>query len=250
MSVVTRTQEHGDRLPTMTRAAARPSHVTLKAIMAVTGTILALFVLVHMIGNLKAFAGPEDYNAYAHLLRTLLYPLLPYEGALWIIRVVLSIALLLHLWAGLTLWARGRRARGRHRRTHLRGLTFGARTMVLSGLVVLAFIIVHLMDLTLGVAVASGSFRGPQDPGPQVRMSAYENLVASLSRPGMAVFYSLVMLVICLHLLQGLWNVVNDLGGTGPRLRAVWKVIGLLAALAIAVGNGALPMLVLAGVIA
>ena len=80
-------------------------------------------------------------------------------------------------------------------------------------------------------------------------MSAYENLVASLSRPGMAIFYTIVMLVVCLHLCQGGWNAINDLGGTGPRLRKVWLIVAILIALAIAVCNGALPMLILAGVI-
>ena len=249
MSVATRTQQRGDQLPELDRTKVRPSHVTLKVTMAVTGTILGLFVFVHMIGNLKALMGPEDYNGYAKLLRTLFYPLLPYEGALWIFRIVLLTCLVLHVWAGLTIWIRGRKGRGSYRRKSMRSLTFGSRTMILSGLLILAFIIVHILDLTIGAGVASSSFSGPQNPGPDVQMSAYENLVASLSRPGMAIFYPIVMLVVCLHLCQGGWNAINDLGGTGPRLRKVWLIVAILIALAIAVCNGALPMLILAGVI-
>jgi len=67
--------------------------------------------------------------------------------------------------------------------------------------------------------------------------------------PPMAIFYSLMMLVIGIHLAQGIWNVINDLGGTGPRLRKIWLGIGLLISLAIVIGNGALPILILTGVI-
>lgn len=229
---------------------ARPSHLTLKVIMAVTGTILALFVLVHMIGNLKVFMGPAEYDAYARFLRTLLHPLFPYEGVLWCVRVVLGVCLVLHVWAGITVWWRGRRARGAHRRRNLRALSYGARTMILSGAVVLAFVVVHLLDLTLGMGVESASYRAPERIGQaDVRVHAYANLVASLSRPPMAIFYCLVMLVIAAHIAQGAWNVINDLGGTGRRLRRIWLLVGLLIALAIAVGNGMLPILILTGVI-
>ena len=122
--------------------------------------------------------------------------------------------------------------------------------MILSGAVVLVFIVVHLLDLTIGRLVASSAYQAPVHTGPhEVEIHAYENLVASLSRPGMALFYTAVMLVISIHLAQGLWNVLHDLGGTAPRLRRIWLALGLAAALAVAVLNGMLPLLVLAGVI-
>lgn len=232
------------------RSAARPSNVTLKLIMAITGTIFALFVFVHMVGNLKAFMGADDYNAYAEFLRTVLYPLFPIGGVLWCFRIVLLVCLVLHVWAGLTIWARGRRARGKFSRHNMKALGWGGRTMVLSGIVILAFVVVHILDLTLGKGVASASFQGPVNEGtPDIQITAYQNLIASLSRPWMAIFYTVVMIIIGLHICQGVRNTINDFGGTGRRLRAVWTVIGLLIALVIVVCNGALPMLILAGVI-
>ena len=221
----------GDAVAVHTHSAARPSNVTLKLIMAITGTIFALFVFVHMVGNLKAFMGPGDYNAYAEF-------------------IVLLVCLVLHVWAGLTIWVRGRRARGRFSRHNMKALGWGARTMVLSGIVILAFVVVHILDLTLGMGVQSSSFRAPVNEGtPDIHITAYQNLVASLSRPWMAIFYTVVMIIIGLHIAQGVRNTINDFGGTGRRLRAIWTVIGLLIALAIVVCNGALPMLILAGVI-
>ena len=240
----------GDAVAVHTHSAARPSNVTLKLIMAITGTIFALFVFVHMVGNLKAFMGPGDYNAYAEFLRTVLYPLFPVGGVLWCFRIVLLVCLVLHVWAGLTIWVRGRRARGRFSRHNMNALGWGARTMVLSGIVILAFVVVHILDLTLGMGVQSSSFRAPANEGtPDIHITAYQNLVASLSRPWMAIFYTVVMIIIGLHIAQGVRNTINDFGGTGRRLRAIWTVIGLLIALAIVVCNGALPMLILAGVI-
>lgn len=243
-------KSQGDAAVVRHRAKYRVSNVALKAIMAVTGAIFVAFVFVHMVGNLKVFFGPADYDAYAVFLRTLLYPLLPYEGALWIFRLVLGVSLVLHVSAGLMIWARGRAARGKFRRRGMRTLTFGARTMVLSGLVMLAFIVVHLLDLTIGTVVASDSFRHAVHADGQTTIHAYDNLVASLSRPPMALFYTLVMVVIGVHIAQGCWNIVNDLGGTGPRLRRIWLLVGLLIALAIVAANGALPILILTGVIA
>lgn len=240
----------GDEVAPSRNRRVRPSNVTLKVTMAVTGTIFALFVLVHMIGNLKAFMGPEEYNAYAVFLRTLLHPLVPYEGVLWGLRIVLSVCLVAHVWAGVTIWVRGRRGRGGHRRRGMGALTWGARTMLVSGILLLIFVVVHILDLTIGAGVASSSYQAPVKTGAaEVNVYAYQNLVASLSRPPMAIFYSVIMLVIGVHLAQGGWNVINDFGGTGPRLRKIGLLIGILIALAIVIGNGALPMLVLAGVI-
>ncbi|WP_257210648.1 succinate dehydrogenase cytochrome b subunit [Actinomyces ruminis] len=211
---------------------------------------MGLFVLVHMIGNLKAYQGPEAYNHYAEWLREIGYPLVPHEGVLWILRLVLGTCLILHVASGIALWSRGRSARGAFRRRNMRARTFGARTMIITGGLILAFIIVHLLDLTIGRLVSPGGFLAATHSDGQMTAYAYENLIASLSRPTMAIFYSLIMLLIGVHLAQGLWSVVNDLGGTGGRLRRICLVIALAVALAIAIGNGMLPLMVLSGVIA
>src|SRR4029453_7969650 len=86
--------------------------------MAITGLILIGYLLAHMYGNLKIFAGPEAFNAYAHHLRILGEPLLPRTGALWIIRVVLIVSVLAHMYAAFNLWSRAHKARGGMRRYH------------------------------------------------------------------------------------------------------------------------------------
>src|SRR3712207_1561291 len=80
--------------------------------MAVSGLIMIGYLLAHMYGNLKLFAGEAAFNSYAHHLRTLGEPLLPHSGALWILRAVLLGSVLAHMYAAFSLWARAQRARG------------------------------------------------------------------------------------------------------------------------------------------
>lgn len=252
MSVIEKARGQGDTV-VRPKLNQHPSNVTLKLIMAVTGTIFVLFVFVHMVGNLKLFLGAEDYNAYAAFLRTFLFPFLPYEGLLWVMRLALGVSLILHVWAGLTINARGRKARGKFSRKGMKKKAWFAKYMVVEGVLLFVFIIIHLLDLTIGRGVASSEFEEAtyEMVGNQmvVHAHAYENLVASFSRPWMAAFYTLLMVVVALHIGQGGWNAINDFGGTGPRLRKIWLIAFLLIALIIVVCNGALPMLVLFGVI-
>ena len=105
----------------------------LKLTMAVTGVLFGLFVIVHMLGNLKIFAGEEDFNAYATFLRTVGAPAVPNEGILWIFRIVLLVAIVLHIFGGLTLAARAKQSRGKFRRQGMVSSwnTFTARSICL-----------------------------------------------------------------------------------------------------------------------
>ncbi|QAY72852.1 succinate dehydrogenase cytochrome b subunit [Agromyces protaetiae] len=213
----------------------------LKIIMAVTGVIFAAFVLVHMIGNLKVYQGAEAFDSYAHWLREVLYPLLPHEGVLWALRIVLSVSLVAHVWAAVVLSARARKARGPVRRRGLPLRSFAARTMLVTGIVLLAFVIFHILDLTIGAQpAASDSFEAG---------SAYANLVASFQRPWVAVFYILAMVVLALHVSHGLWTATHDLGATGKRLRAIALAISGIVAIVIMIGNISIPFAVLIGVV-
>ncbi|MGO1384317.1 MAG: succinate dehydrogenase cytochrome b subunit [Arachnia sp.] len=219
---------------------------TLKVIMAITGLLFAAFVAVHMIGNLKVFSGAHYFNEYAHWLRTVLQPFLPYEGLLWILRVVLVASLVAHVVSAALIWGRSRTSRGPHRRRGMWVTSFTARTMPVTGLVLLFFVAFHILDLTTGTSpVAAESFQ----PATPETAYAHQNLIASLQRPAVAVLYSVSMLALFLHLAHGLWTVVSDLGATGKRIRAIgWVVAGVLA-LAVMAGNIVIPIAVWAGVL-
>ena len=223
-----------------------PNHLA-KLVMAVTGIVFAIFVLVHMIGNLKVYTGPEHFNDYALWLRTVLEPLLPYEGFLWIFRIVLLVCLVLHVWCAYLLARRARRARGAHRRRGLRSMTsFTARTMPVSGMVLLLFVVFHILDLTAGVAVAPEGF---QHGGPEGSF-AYQNLVESFQRPAASIVYLLAMLFLFLHLAHGLWAAVHDLGVSVPeRARSAVLLVSGIFALVVMLGNITIPLAVLSGIV-
>jgi succinate dehydrogenase / fumarate reductase cytochrome b subunit len=205
--------------------------------MAVTGSIFVAFILFHLAGNLKVYIGAEDFNHYAEWLRHLLNPLIPGSGFLWAFRAVMAISLVLHVYSGITLWVRARRARGAHARRFL-VRRLGSRTMIWTGLIVLCFIVFHILDLTVGKIVAAPGF-APDD--------AYSNLIHSFERPAVALFYGLTMALIAVHISHGIWSVVNDLGGTGTRLRAVVFALAGAIAVVVAVANLSIPIAVQLG---
>ena len=214
----------------------------LKLIMAVTGLIFGLYVIVHMVGNMKIFMGESDFNAYAAFLRTVGYPAIPTEGVLWLVRIVLLVAVILHVSGAFALHGRARQSRGKFRRQGMVGgwNTFTARTMIITGVVLLAFIVFHILDLTIGAAVAPENF---------VHGEAYANLVASFSRPLVAIWYIIAQLALLLHLSHGLWTATSDLGITGARWRKVMLFLSGLIPLLVVVGNIAIPVAVLTGLV-
>lgn len=244
--------------PAHSRSASTPStpraghkgglpSVYAKLIMAATGAIFAIFVLVHMIGNLKIYMGAEAFNSYAHWLRMAFYPVLPYEGLLWIMRVVLSVCLVAHVYCALLLRRRGATARGRWKRRGLGLDVFAARTMMVTGVVLLLFIVFHILDLTLGMSPA-----GPDgfQHATHEASYAYSNLVASFNRLPVALFYILAMGCLALHLAHGVVSAVVDFGvGVRPRVFSALAGLGLLFGLVIAIGNITIPVAVLTGVL-
>lgn len=223
------------------QARTRPSLFALKMTMAITGVIFVGFVFIHMFGNLKVYQGAQAYNGYAQWLREIGYPLIPKTGVLWVLRVVLLICLIAHVTSALMIYARSRAARGKFKRRRLMTMGKNAWLMLPTGIILAVFIVVHLLDLTIGKILAPESF---------VAGDAYANLVASLSRPTMATFYLLTMLLVCLHIFHGTVTTLQDFGVTGKRARLVWQLIGQLIAIAILLGNAAIPVLVQVGVIA
>ncbi len=208
-----------------------------KVAMALTGGVWALFVLIHLFGNLKVYLGAHAYDGYAHWLREVGYPLVPHQSVLWALRVVLLVCLVVHITAALVLRSKSRRARGAVKAAAAPTVS---RWMTVTGILIAVFIVVHVLDLTVGAGVASDHF---------TQGSAYANLVASLSRPWMGIFYTLIMVLVAAHLWHGVVLAFNDLGTTSKRWRAVAKVIAGCVAVAIVLGNAVIPVVILVGLI-
>jgi succinate dehydrogenase / fumarate reductase cytochrome b subunit len=209
--------------------------------MAVSGFIFIGFVLLHMYGNLKAFAGHDAYNEYAHHLRTLGEPMLPHEGALWIIRAVLVLSLVVHVYAAATLWRRARRARTvKYVMKKHTGAIPASRLMRWGGVTILVFLIWHLLNFTVGKVNVDGG--ATNDP--------YNLLVDSFSVWWLTLIYLAAMTMLGAHLHHGFWSACQTLGLTGTeRSRALAKEVAFTLALIISVGFSLVPIFVLAGVI-
>ncbi|MCE2764258.1 MAG: succinate dehydrogenase cytochrome b subunit [Ilumatobacteraceae bacterium] len=219
-----------------------------KYVMAITGLGLIGFVVFHMIGNLKMYMGASDLNHYAHFLEKLLYPILPEKAMLWILRGGLITMLLLHLHAAYTLTVLNRRARPVKYQSErdYQVASFASRSMRLTGIVVLLFVIWHLLDLTFG-AGSINSFTGSKDA--EGLKDVYGAVVFSLDRVPVAIFYVLANIMLGTHLFHGVWSLFQSLGWNNPKFNK-WRT-GAATGIAtlVVVGNVSFPIAVLAGIV-
>lgn len=134
----------------------------MKLVMAVTGLVFVAFVLVHMYGNLKMFAGRAAYDDYAEHLRTLLTPILPYSGFLWITRAVLIGSLVAHVYSAFYLWSRAQNARTtKYQVKKAVVATVSSRFMRWGGVTLLLFIVWHILQFTTQTINVNGSKASP-----------------------------------------------------------------------------------------
>ena len=214
------------------------SAVGKKWVMAITGVVLMLFVLVHLIGNIKLFLSKEEINLYGEALRDMPGHLLPRTWLLWSIRAGLFLAFVFHIHAAYGLTIINRRARPVHyqsKRDYV-AADWASRTMRWTGIIVALFVIFHLLDLTWG----------PANPE-FVRGDPYNNLVYSLQRPVVAIAYAVAMIALGFHLWHGGWSLFQSMGLNNPRYNKArrWFAIGF--AVFIAAGNLSFPIAVQAG---
>jgi len=211
-----------------------------KVVMALTGTILVLFVITHMVGNLKIFSGPVEINAYSHFLREVGWPEFANGQVLWIARIVLLVCAFLHITAAtqLTIMNRNARPVGYGTKKDVE-TTWGAQTMRWGGVLLALFIVFHLLHFTAGVV-------GFQ-PGQFEHLMVYQNVIAGFSVVPVALFYILAMCALCLHLDHGIWSALQTLGCITTDNTKSIRMISRVVAIVIFAGFVSVPISVLAG---
>jgi succinate dehydrogenase / fumarate reductase, cytochrome b subunit len=234
--VVTVTTESGQR---RAPKAAKTSSVFKKAVMAVSGIILVLYLIAHMIGNLKAFTGRENFNHYSEWIRTIGEPAVPAQTTLWIIRVVLLAAVVAHIWAAVTLWRQAKRARPQGYVTKKAvAQSYASRTMRWGGVIIFFFVIYHILDLTTGTVNPDGGDTTP-----------YDRLVAGFSNPFVTAFYVIALLLLGMHLRHGIWSATQTLGQSNRRRERTVNAFAIVFASLLTLGFLLVPFSVLFSII-
>jgi len=194
------------------RVPASRSTVAKKYAMAVSGLIMVGYLVLHMYGNLKALQSPEAFNEYAHHLRTIGEPILPHTGLLWIVRVVLLAAVLIHAYCAISLWRRNKKAAGftgglgakrYHSKQNRTGIqrSYASFTMRWGGVTIALFIVFHILNLTTNDIHPGGASDEP-----------YEKLHNSFQYFWVLLSYTVAMIAVGFHLWHGFWSALQTLG--------------------------------------
>lgn len=212
-----------------------------KWLVAITGLILAAYVIAHMLGNLKALqgagGGEPAIDKYAEWLRDAGGPVIPHEGLVWVTRVVLLTALFLHVYAILALTARNRAARpANHPAVRTRG-TLSARTMFWTGVAILVFVVFHILHFTTGTI----------DPTPIVGGEVYANAYGAFEEWWLVAIYLGAVGLVGLHLYHALWSATQTTGVDNPDRNWFWRKLATVTTLGVVAGFAVVPALFFAG---
>jgi succinate dehydrogenase / fumarate reductase cytochrome b subunit len=209
------------------------STIGKKAVMAVTGLIMVAYLITHVAANLTVFQGPGTINAYSAFLHGT-------GGALWVARLVLIAALVLHVVAAVQLTALRQAARpvpyagGREPQV----ATFASRTIRWGGVLILVFLVYHILHFTLGTVHASF-----------VEGDPFHNVTTGFHSILVVLFYELALIAVGLHLYHGVWSSGRTLGVSPPSPRPLRRQLALALALIIWAGFAVIPLAMYAGMV-
>jgi succinate dehydrogenase / fumarate reductase cytochrome b subunit len=227
------------------RAAERPtvprklSSIGAKGVMAVTGAILTLFVIGHMLGNLQIYLGHEHLNAYAAKLQGM-------QEVVWLVRITLLSAFVAHIGIGTWLTLKNREARPvPYVYNATRKASLASRTMLWSGLVLLAFVIFHLAHYTLGWV--QPDYFGYKDA--LNRHDVYRMEIEGFRVWWVSLAYIVSMLLLGWHLSHGIGSTFQSLGVNHPRWTPIINRVGFWLAMVLMIGNSSMPLAVMVGVV-
>lgn len=208
--------------------------------MAGSGLVFVGYVLLHAYGNLMVLGGADQFNDYAHHLRTFGQPMLPYGGLLWIVRLVLILSLVLHVYSAVTLWGRANGARStKYAVKKSEASSIASRSMRFGGLALLLFVVFHILHLTTHTITPQG-----EQPTP------FDNVVNSFDKWWLVLIYVCAVLALAFHLFHGVWSAAQTLGLTSTaasraRAKLVAHFVGALVATAFLIP----PLAILFGIV-
>ena len=215
------------------------SSIGKKIVVAITGVILALYVVAHAAGNLKAFqgagenAGGPSLDHYAEWLRTVGEPAIPRQGLLWTIRIVLILALILHVTAVIQLTKRNREARPAEGSSAKRiRRSFASRTMLITGLLLLAFVVFHVLHFTTRTI----------HPTPLTEGTVYANLYGAFHEWYFVLIYVAAVCGLGFHLWHAIWSATQTWGADKPNRNPTLRRFSAGTAIVVTVAFAAVPI--------
>jgi succinate dehydrogenase / fumarate reductase, cytochrome b subunit len=215
------------------------SSIGKKYVVAVTALLLILYVLGHLAGNLQIYMGPDRINAYAKFLHDL-------GPVLWVIRVILLAAFVTHIVATIQLAQENRLAKPqKYAVAGYQRSTMASRTMIVSGLIVLCFVIYHLLQFT--AQVTDPEFRELHDS--IGRHDVYQMLILGFKHPLVSLFYIVGLFLLTTHLSHGFASVVQTLGINNRKIANVVSTGGQTLAWVIFAGYISIPVTILLGIV-
>lgn len=217
----------------------------MKFSMALAGLLFVFYVLMHMYGNLKLFGGQVAFDEYAHHLRTLGEPILPYSGFLWLFRLLLIAALLVHVGAAFHMWSKAGAARDtKYVVKKAVAATASSKMMRWGGVALLVFLVWHLLQFTIL------KFNVGDESAAAVGDSPYKLVVSSFQEWWVVLIYAIGVFALTMHLHHGVWSAGQTLGLTNnASQRRLWKLAGAVLAAVVGIGFILPPLAVLFGVI-
>jgi succinate dehydrogenase / fumarate reductase, cytochrome b subunit len=216
------------------------SSVGKKQVVALTGAILILFVVTHMLGNLKAFqSDAQAIDLYSDYLRTVGEPVIPKNGALWALRAILLVSFVVHIVAVAQLAARNRAARPAGTRPAVIKRSFSTRTMQLGGVILLFFVVFHILHLTTGTI----------DPDSFVKGAVFHNMNAAFDNGVFVAIYLIAVFALGFHLWHAVWSFFQTGGWDKPNRNPTFRRLAAFTAVGVTVGFAAVPLAYLLGVI-
>ncbi len=217
------------------------SSIGKKTVVAVTGIFLVLFVCGHLLGNLTFFLGPDIINSYAKHLRDL-------GPFLWVIRAGLLAILVLHIFFTVSLWKENHAARPEKYvvKNHVKATIF-SRTMRLSGLIVFAFVIFHILHYTARTIDPAFQHYETDLHGEMVH-NVYKMMVVGFSVPWVSAIYIVSLGLLAFHLSHGIASLFQTLGLSNKQLRPRFEFAGRALAWLLFLGFTSIPVAVLLGV--
>ncbi len=203
------------------------SPIGKKVLLALSGAVIFGYLFVHMFGLVQIFRGAEVVNEYGRVLHE-------NPALLWLERIILLIAIPVHVFTAVALMKLQATARPARyaQRTWTHG-SYASRTMRWSGPFLAIFILFHLAHFTWGWQVT---------PAPFVAGDVYSNMVKSFQIPWVALFYVVATLLVGLHLSHGAWSMFQSLGMDHPKYGPAIKKGGRALTILITAGFLSMPV--------